>query len=148
LTVNITCVIITTHVVASEKERFDMADLPKISDAEWEVIKIFWSRATPCTANEVVEALADHLAWKPNTVKTLITRLVNKHALGFKEERRVYHYYPLVTEEECIKAESKTFMKRVFGGALKPMLVTFLQEEKLSQDEIEELKQLLEERKD
>ena len=60
----------------------------------------------------------------------------------------MYHYYPLVTEEECIKAESKTFMKRVFGGALKPMLVTFLQEEKLSQAEIEELKQLLEERKD
>ena len=44
--------------------------------------------------------------------------------------------------------ESKSFLTRFFGGALKPMLVTFLKDEKLSQDEIEELKQILEERKE
>ncbi len=124
-----------------------MPGIPKISDAEWEVMKIFWSRSAPCSANEVVEALANYSVWKPNTVKTLITRLVTKQALGFKEVRRMYRYYPLVTEEECIKAESKTFIKRVFGGALKPMLVTFLQEERLSQEEIEDLKRILDERK-
>jgi len=73
---------------------------------------------------------------------------VKKGALGFKEEGRVYIYNPLVTEQDCIQAESKSFLTRVFGGALKPMLVTFLQEEKLSQEDIEELKQLLEERKE
>jgi BlaI family penicillinase repressor len=123
-----------------------MSEIPKISEAEWEVMKIFWAKAVPCTANEIVEALAVWSDWKPNTVKTLITRLVKKGALGFTEERRIYWYYPLVSEEQCIRSETRSFMKRIFGGALKPMLVTFLQEEKLSLEEIEELKRLLEEK--
>lgn len=111
-------------------------------------MKICWLKSAPCTANEIVKALERSTDWKPNTIKTLIGRLVKKGALAFKEEGRSYIYNPLVAEEECIKAESKSFLTRVFGGALKPMLVTFLQEEKLSQDDIEELKQLLEERKE
>lgn len=125
-----------------------MTNIPKISEAEWEVMKIFWSKTEPCTANEIVDALDGLSDWKPNTVKTLITRLVNKKALGFKEQRRIYLYYPLVSQEDCVRAETKSFAKRVSGGALKPMLVTFLQDEKLSSDEIEELKRILEERKE
>ena len=124
-----------------------MSETPNISDAEWEVMKICWLKSA-CTAHEIVKALEPNTDWKPNTIKTLIGRLVKKGALGYKEEGRLYIYYPLVAEEECIKAESKSFLTRVFGGAIKPMLVTFLQEEKLSQYEIEELKQLLEARKD
>ena len=124
-----------------------MPKLPKISEAEWEVMKILWSKSVPCTANEVLDALKDYSDWKPNTVKTLITRLVKKEALGFKEERRIYYYYPLVTEDECVEEETKSFVKRFFGGELKPMLVTFLQDEKLSEEEIQELKRLLEERR-
>lgn len=125
-----------------------MLKTPKISDAEWEVMKICWLKSAPCTANEIVKALERSTDWKPNTIKTLIGRSVKKGVLAFKEEGRSYIYNPLVAEEECIKAESKSFLTRVFGGALKPMLVTFFQEEKLSQDDIEELKQLLEERKE
>jgi len=124
-----------------------MSEIPKISESEWEVMKIVWSKTSPCTANEIVDALEGIADWKPNTVKTLITRLVKKRALGYEEERRMYLYYPLVSEDKCVKAETNSFVKRVFGGALKPMLVTFLQDEKFSQEEIEELKQLLEERK-
>lgn len=126
----------------------NLKNTPNITAAEWEIMKICWSKPAPCTANEIVKALEESTDWKPNTIKTLIGRLVKKGALGFREEGRVYIYSPLVTEEECIQAESKSFLARVFGGALKPMLVTFLQEEKLSQDDIEELKQLLEERKE
>ena len=125
-----------------------MSEIPKISEAEWEVMKIVWSRSSPCTANEIVDALGGIADWKPNTIKSLITRLVKKQALGYEEERRMYLYYPLVSEDKCIKWETKSFVKRVFGGALKPMLVAFLQEEKLTQDEIEELKRILDERKE
>ncbi len=125
-----------------------MNDIPKISEAEWEVMKVLWSRSpSSLTSNEIVDALGGFSDWKPNTVKSLITRLVKKGALGFKEERRIYLYYPLVTEEECKKAVTKSFLKRVFGGALKPMLATFLADEKLSSDDINELKRMLDERK-
>jgi BlaI family penicillinase repressor len=125
-----------------------MDTVPKISEAEWEVMKVFWSQPHPCTASEVFSSLAEATGWKFNTVKTLITRLVKKGALGFKEERRIYYYCPLVSADACIRAETHSFVNRVFGGTMKPLLVAFLQEEKLSQAEIEELKQLLEERKE
>lgn len=125
-----------------------MAETPKISDAEWEVMKIVWSKNSPLTANEIVDALEGRAEWKPNTVKSLITRLVRKKALGYEEKRRVYWYYPLVSETECIRSETRSFVSRVLGGALKPLLVTFLQEEELSKDDIAELKRILEERKE
>jgi BlaI family transcriptional regulator, penicillinase repressor len=124
-----------------------MLDLPRISEAEWEVMKVIWSKTEPCTAHDVVIALSDQMDWKPNTIKTLIARLVKKLVLAYHEEGKNYLYYPLVTEEECIRAESRSFLKRVYDGALKPMLVNFLQEEQLSSEEIEELKRILEERK-
>ncbi|QGQ93999.1 BlaI/MecI/CopY family transcriptional regulator [Paenibacillus psychroresistens] len=120
-----------------------MKEIPKISEAEWEVMKILWTRE-PLSSSEIVTMLEGTTSWKAKTIKTLISRLVQKKALSFKEEGRSYSYYTLVTQEECLKAESQTFLKRIYGGALKPMLVHFLQEEKLSLKDIEELKSILE----
>lgn len=123
-----------------------MSQIPRISEAEWEVMKVLWARA-PQTANEVVDALADSMDWKPNTVKTLLSRLVKKEALGFNQDGKMYSYYPLVKESECVKAESQSFLQRVYGGSLKPMLLHFLDDDALSAEEIDELKKLLEERR-
>jgi BlaI family penicillinase repressor len=120
-----------------------MKNIPQISEAEWEVMKILRVKS-PITSSEVVEMLEGKSSWKAKTIKTLISRLVQKKALSYKEEGRTYHYYPLVSKEDCLKAESQSFLKRIYGGALKPMLVHFLQEEKLSQKDIEELKSILE----
>jgi BlaI family penicillinase repressor len=109
-----------------------MNSIPQISEAEWEVMKVLWEKS-PLSASEVVEIFEGKSSWKAKTIKTLISRLVQKNALNYKEEGRTYHYYPVVTQEECLKAESQSFLKRIYGGALKPMLVHFLQEEKLSQ---------------
>ncbi|WP_425464472.1 BlaI/MecI/CopY family transcriptional regulator [Paenibacillus oralis] len=124
-----------------------MSQIPRISEAEWEVMKVFW-QSSPASANDVIEALSDDKDWKPATVKTLINRLLKKKALGFHKEGKTYLYSPLVTEEECIKAESESFLKRLYGGALKPMFVQFLKEEKLTEEEIKELKQILDEKTD
>lgn len=59
-----------------------MSLVPKITEAEWEVMKIFWSKPLPCSDNEIFSYLEKSTDWKPNTVKTLITRLVKKEALG------------------------------------------------------------------
>ena len=62
-----------------------MGEIPKISEAEWEVMKIVWTDS-PRTSNQIIEALEDTKDWKPKTIKTLISRLVSKNALGFKAE--------------------------------------------------------------
>ena len=122
-----------------------MKKLPKISEAEWLVMKVFWQEA-PATANTVVERLSGQSDWNPKTIRTLINRLVQKKALAFNKEGRSYLYYPLVEESACAQEESRSFLRRVYGGALKPMVAAFLEEENLSPKEIEELKQMLEKR--
>ena len=57
---------------------------PKISDAEWEIMKLLWA-SHPQTANELVEALEDTKHWKPKTIKTLINRLLTKGVTAFKK---------------------------------------------------------------
>lgn len=115
----------------------------KISEAEWRVCQVLWRRS-PRTGNEIVEALADKTDWSPRTVKTLINRLVKKNILGYDSRGREYHYFPRLSEEECIQAHTQSFVKRVFDGAAGAMVATFLNSQQLSPKEIAELKEILE----
>jgi BlaI family penicillinase repressor len=121
-----------------------MKKIPKISETEWEVMKVVWAGA-PCTAERIIGVLtAADSGWHPKTIKTYLNRLVRKRALGFRKDGRAYLYRPLVTERECVAAASETFLGRVFGGAIRPMLAHFVESKRLSAGDIRELKDLLE----
>lgn len=122
-----------------------MENISRISDAEWEVMKIIWNNPN-CTSGQVLEALKGKKDWNPKTVRTLIKRLVDKQILGYEPFGREYKYYPLVKEEECVKQESHSFLNRVYRGSLKTMLLNFIDEESLSKEDIEELKDILNKR--
>jgi BlaI family penicillinase repressor len=120
--------------------------LPQISDAEWVVMRVVWERA-PITTNQVVEVLAHKTDWKPRTIHTLLSRLVQKGALEFEKKGREYMFRPLVSAEECEHAVARSFLGRFFGGELAPFLARFVESEKLDSQQIEELKRILEGRK-
>ena len=119
-----------------------MSKVPKISESEWLVMKVIWDE-NPISSNRVVDILSDSTHWNPKTIKTLLSRLVKKGAVGHESEGRSYLYYPLIEERVLAKAESKSLLKRVFRGALKPMIATMVESEDLSEEEIEELRSLL-----
>ena len=123
-----------------------MPPLPRIADSEWTVMQALWERS-PRTANDVVDALADSVTWSPRTVKTLLNRLVTKGALGYTQKGRVYHYYPKVDEADCVRAERDSFLKRVYGGSLTPMLAQFIEDEDLTPEEIQQLKAILDKKR-
>lgn len=102
-----------------------------------------WERKR-CSASEIIAALGTRDAmWHPKTVKAFLNRLVKKKALGFEMDGRAYIYHPLVTQAECAEAASVSFLDRVFGGSLKPMVAHFVARKRLSAKEIRELKKLL-----
>lgn len=119
-----------------------MAGVPRISDAEWDVMNVLWEEH-PLGAVQVAERLADRKDWSPQTVKTLLGRLVRKGALGFLRVGRRYLYHPKVSRERCVRAESRSFAERVFGGAGSPLLVQMVREADLSPEEIDELRRVL-----
>jgi len=119
-----------------------MEAMPKISEAEFEVMKTVWEK-NPITANEIADKLAPVTDWNPKTVKTLISRLVKKGALRFTAEGKTYQYFPTVQKEQCQAEEAESFLNRVFDGALMPMLAHFAQSRTLSPKEIAALKDIL-----
>jgi len=116
---------------------------PRISETEWEVMRVVWSQA-PCSAEQIIAALRQSdPSWHPRTAKAFLNRLVKKKILGFSRDGRAYLYRPRVRREDCVDAASESFLKRFFGGSLKPMLAHFVQRDKLSPAEIRELRRLL-----
>jgi BlaI family penicillinase repressor len=122
-----------------------MKELPQISEAELEVLKILWN-AGPQTSSQIVDKLEETTHWKPKTIQTLITRLVSKGALDTdKSNPKTYIYSPVVSEEEYKKYANESFLQKLYNGSVRSMLTSFIKEQKLTKEELEELKGLLDE---
>ena len=119
-----------------------MKNTPSISDAEWDVMKVVWDHG-PLTSGEVVKHLADEKHWKPRTVKTLLSRLVQKGAVASAEREGRVLYSAKVARDALARRETRSFLSRVFDGAVAPALVHFIQDADLSSRDIAELKKIL-----
>jgi BlaI family transcriptional regulator, penicillinase repressor len=118
-------------------------DTPGISESEWQVMEVLWE-ASPRTASEVTKELKDKTGWADNTVRTLLTRLVDKGAVKIAgQDESPRRFAPAVKREACVKAESESFLERIFNGAAKPLLVHFTKNARLTPEEVKELKKLL-----
>ena len=89
--------------------------LPQISEAEYEVMKVVW-KESPVNTNAVTEILTKTTNWSPKTIQTLLKRLVNKGALTYEKQGRVFVYMPLVQESTYVRQKSRSFLKRYFDG--------------------------------
>ena len=116
---------------------------PNISDAEWDVIKVIWDAGAALTAGQIVAALEGQKHWRPRTIKTLLARLVKKGAVHCQIEEKRYVYRAALTRQQAARREARSFLSRVFDGALVPAVVTFLKESDLSPDDVQQLKAIL-----
>lgn len=116
----------------------------KISAAESLVMDVLWTAGRPLPAEEVKAALTGE-DWNEATVRTFLTRLVKKKALSQAKEGRRFLYAPLIRRGDYVHAESKGLVDRLFGGQIGPFFAHFAERENLSEDEIAELKRLVEE---
>lgn len=119
-----------------------MKKLPQISEAEFEVMKVIWKYA-PISTNEVTEKLTQITDWSPKTIQTMLKRLVNKKALTYEKQSRVFVYTPLIQQDEYIRQKSNSFLDRFYDGNIVSMLSSYLKDEKLSDSEIDSLRGLL-----
>lgn len=117
----------------------------RISDAEWEVMQVLWSLKRATAAN-VIERVTPETDWSHRTVRTLLSRLVQKGAVTAIEDGTRYLYRPAVTRKKCIREASRTFLEKVFDGDPTELLVHFVRSSDISAEEIERLKQLLDQK--
>lgn len=106
-------------------------------------MRVLWRRS-PLGAYDIVQELSNEESWHPNTVKTLLSRLLKKRALSAKKYKNLFLYEPRVTEEECVQVESQGLLDRLFGGSVRPLLVHFAKNKQLSREDLDELRRILE----
>jgi BlaI family transcriptional regulator, penicillinase repressor len=114
----------------------------QISDAEWIVMNLIWS-SSPIEATEVIDQVAADNGWSAATVKTMLHRLVRKGALSTEQCGKKYLYTPAVRRDACLRQASRSFLERVFGGDATPALIHFVKTAKLTDQDVEEIRAML-----
>ena len=121
-----------------------MKQPPTISDAEARVMVQLWER-TPQTAEELAAELGTTQGWQPSTIKTLLNRLLQKGAVSAERDGRRFLYSAMLERDAWQRAQSVSFVDRLFGGRLAPLVSQFASQRKLSKADIAALKALLKE---
>lgn len=114
----------------------------EISNAELEVMKVLWHEA-PLPAADIIARLQETSDWQAKTIKTLLSRLVQKGALDYQQQGRAYLYLPTIAQSDYQRHAGKHFVQRLFSGKVAPLVASFADADNLSQQDIAELKALL-----
>jgi BlaI family penicillinase repressor len=118
----------------------------QISDAEWDVMEAVWAVGA-CTAADVIKQLRATHDWNHSTVRTLLARLVEKGALVYDVDGPRYIYRSAVSRQRCVRQQGRSFLQKAFGGDAAALLAHFVSEASLDRLQIEQLRQMLAEKK-
>ena len=116
----------------------------RISGAESQVMEALWRRS-PLTAEEIFAEVGQAQGWAEATLKTLLNRLLNKSVVSAEKDGRRYLYRPLVARDEYVEAESQGLLDRLFDGRLAPLVSHFSERQKLTPQDVADLKRLIQE---
>lgn len=116
-----------------------------VTSGEWQIMELVWQE--PKTLMELVRALADSEGWAKSTVYTMVRRMESKGLIFFKTDGRTKTFYPAIDRQKVVAMETDSLLKRAYHGSIGLFLTGMTQRNALSDDEIEELMELLKEAK-
>jgi BlaI family penicillinase repressor len=111
----------------------------EITEAEWAIMKAVWEHQ-PCAAGTVQETLADELGWAYSTVKTTMDRMVGKGLLEIERIRNLQLFSAKVDRRQAAGWEFRRMLARAFDGALGPMMQYLVENEKLTREDLDQLR--------
>ncbi|WP_295741051.1 BlaI/MecI/CopY family transcriptional regulator [uncultured Oscillibacter sp.] len=114
-----------------------------LSDSEWKLMNCLWSRS-PRTITELTAALRTDTGWSKNTVITMLSRLEAKGAVRHEEGERAKRYFPVIDRRDAARAETESFLGKVYGGSLGLMMSAMVESRQLTESDIAELSAILE----
>lgn len=117
--------------------------MQKLFDSELKVMEIIWKNE-PVSAKQISLIATEAIGWNKNTTYTVIKKL---EAKGFiKREEPGFVCTAVFTKDEILKSETQSFVNRFFGGSKKALFSALLDDEKLSENDLKELHEMLEKR--
>jgi len=115
-------------------------DIVKISDAEYEIMRIIWNKNEEVTTADIIEELGEENTWKHTTILTLAKRLVDKNVLKVRKEGRFNYYSPAISKDEYKSRQADEFIEDMYGGSIKSLVASLYGNKRISEEDIKELK--------
>ncbi len=115
----------------------------RITESEYEILKVMWDAGEPMSAPQITEKLKEK-GWQRTTVATLLTRLCEKDGAAFETRGRAHYYYPKMSENEYKLSATKSLIGRVFGGSVKNLVAALYTNNEMTDEEIKEIKEMFE----
>lgn len=123
--------------------------MQQISESERILMKIIWKKGGSALYSDIMTELEkeQQIEWKKNTVLTLLSRLVEKKYLKIRKIGRRNEYIAFVTETEYQTMQTHNFLNKIYGGNVKNLVSTLLQQDVLSPEELKEIERFWKEKK-
>jgi len=123
-----------------------MANFKRLPDTEFELMRIIWQREPPVTTAKIIKELGDSVNWKPQTVLTMLVRLIEKGFLSSERVGKERNYTPIISESDYMSLETGEFMFRYRGNSVGSLVKTMYDGKDLTEEELTELKKWLKEK--
>lgn len=119
--------------------------MKKLPEAELELMMIIWEANEPISRMEIEERLDGAKEVVASTLLTLLARLEKRGFVGREKRGKVNYYTALVPQEQYLKVEGHSILQKMFRGSLSNFVTALYTGEKLSKQDLEELKNFLDE---
>ena len=116
--------------------------MAKISSAEWEVMRVLWTKGET-TSTEITKILSTKQDWSASTVKTLLGRLADKGYLTSRRESRTYLYQAVLNEEEANLSAVYEVLSKICLTKHHHLLGKLIQQTPMTKEQIKDLQEIL-----
>ena len=113
-----------------------------LSENEWYIMQVLWEKS-PSTLREICDALKESKGWTKHAITSFLKRMLEKEAISVDESGKLKSYSAVWSKEDTILEETHSILDRVYRGDLLLMVSNAVKEQKLSKEEIQELKSIL-----
>ena len=113
-----------------------------LTEAEWQIMEYLWEHG-PATGRQATEYIEEQTGWNRSTTLTLLGRLEAKGAVSASKENGKKVFIPVLKHDAARLKEAESFLKRVYKGSLSMMVSSLTEKQALTQEEIDELYELL-----
>ena len=114
-----------------------------LSDGEWKIMNRLWESGGN-TITELTGYLQEETGWDKHIIITMLNRMEKKEAIAHRQGGRAKIFYPLVSRGEVSMQETRGFLEKVYRGSLGMMVNAMVEDQALSEGEIQELYAILE----
>lgn len=118
-----------------------------LGEAELEIMKVLWKAPEAVNSQYISEAVKDR-TWKRTTILTFLTRLVDKGALSAEKRGKSYYYTPLISQRDYRIIQTKNLITSLYNGSVRDFAVSFFEEQKVSEEDIKELRAIFNEQEE